>query len=326
MVHMEVVLRSHQRGAASLAHPGGRNSSFPRKRGLVSSLLPLARALGDVVERGALQMVDTDSIERTGASGVTRGNPQRSGHNLLSLSQVGRLALASGVFFLASSPSAEALPLPMPNVAQFQIAGLDATTIEAAVTSAGVLGPVVFVLVYGIAALLLIPASVLTISAGFLFGGLYGTALVSAGSTFGAALSFLVARYFARAFVEDKIRQSDGKILKAVDKAIESQGSKVVFLMRLSPLFPYSLINYSLGLTKIPFTEYIVASWLGMLPGTLAYTGIGAAGKVAMDASVGSVEATSPLVVLLYAVGAIATVLVTTLVGKTASSYLDSDE
>ncbi len=221
--------------------------------------------------------------------------------------------LISGVFWLLSSASAQALPV-----------GLDgaAGLIEAAVTSAGILGPVVFVLAYGLAALLLVPASVLTISAGFLFGGLYGTALVSAGSTFGAALSFLVARYFARAFVEDKIQRSDGKILKAVDKAIESQGSKVVFLMRLSPLFPYSLMNYSLGLTKIPFIEYIVASWAGMLPGTFAYTGIGAAGKVAIDASAGSSGVGSSTIAL-YAVGAIATVAVTTLIGRTASKYLD---
>lgn len=240
--------------------------------------------------------------------------------------RIGRLALVSGLVWLVSSGTANALPLPVPKVAAFQIAGMDTTMIEAAVTSAGILGPVVFVLCYGVAALLLVPASVLTISGGFLFGPALGTALVSMGSTFGAALSFLVARYFARAFVERKIQESNGKILKAVDKAIENQGSKVVFLMRLSPLFPYSLINYSLGLTKIPFVEYIVASWAGMLPGTVAYTGIGAAGKVAMDASVGSVESTSPLVVVLYAVGAVATVLVTTLIGKTASSYLNDDD
>lgn len=221
--------------------------------------------------------------------------------------------LISGVSWFLSSASAQALSLPLDGAA-----GL----VEAAVTSAGVLGPVVFVLAYGLAAVLLVPASVLTISAGFLFGGLYGTALVSVGSTFGAALSFLIARYFARAFVEDKIQRSDGKILNAVDKAIESQGSKVVFLMRLSPLFPYSLINYSLGLTKIPFVEYIVASWAGMLPGTFAYTGIGAAGKVAIDASVGSTGVGSATIAL-YAVGAIATVAVTTLIGKTANRYLD---
>ena len=242
------------------------------------------------------------------------------------VSHISRVVIVSGVSWLLTASTGQALPVPMPNVAAFQIAGMDATMIEAAITSAGILGPVVFVLAYGLAALLLVPASVLTISAGFLFGPVLGTALVSAGSTFGAALSFLVARYFARAFVERRIQESNGKILKAVDKAIESQGSKVVFLMRLSPLFPYSLINYSLGLTKIPFVEYIVASWAGMLPGTVAYTGIGAAGKVAMDASVGSVESTNPFVVLLYAVGAIATVLVTTLIGKTASTYLEEEE
>jgi uncharacterized membrane protein YdjX (TVP38/TMEM64 family) len=231
-------------------------------------------------------------------------------HSTQAMSPTTGVALVSSGLWLAGCQAAEASPF------------LSYGGIEATISSAGPLGPVVFVLVYGAAAVLLVPASFLTISAGFLFGPVLGTALVSCGSTFGAALSFLVARYFARSFVEEKIQQSNAKILVAVDKAIASQGPKVVFLMRLSPLFPYSLINYSLGLTKISFLEYIVASWAGMIPGTVAYTGIGAAGKAAVDASV---DSTSPYMVVLYAVGAIATVVVTTLIGKTASAYLKEE-
>jgi uncharacterized membrane protein YdjX (TVP38/TMEM64 family) len=274
---------------------------------------------------------------RTGAAGATttaaRGNapprmllgpplglPHLRHRPRAFLSNVALISLSSSGIWLLGCGGVEASPV-LSTFAQ-----LDYGVIETAVAQAGALGPVVFVLAYGMAALLLVPASILTISAGFLFGPALGTALVSAGSTFGAALSFLVARYFARSFVEDKIKTSNARILVAVDKAIESQGSKVVFLMRLSPLFPYSLINYSLGLTRIPFAEYIVASWAGMLPGTVAYTGIGAAGKAAMDVASSTVDSTNPLVVVLYAVGAIATVLVTTIIGKTASAYLQEDE
>jgi uncharacterized membrane protein YdjX (TVP38/TMEM64 family) len=96
----------------------------------------------------------------------------------------------------------------------------------------------------------------------------------------------------------------------------------VVFLMRLSPIFPYSLINYSLGLTKVPFWEYILASWLGMLPGTIAYTGLGAAGKAAVSA-VDSQNSVTTMV--FYAVGALATLGVTILLSREANRVL-SDE
>ena len=86
--------------------------------------------------------------------------------------------------------------------------------------------------------------------------------------------------------------------------------------MRLSPIFPYSLINYSLGLTKVPFLEYIVASWLGMLPGTIAYTGLGAAGKAAVSA------ADSQTSVIVYVVGALATLGVTILLSRKATKVL----
>lgn len=209
--------------------------------------------------------------------------------------------------------------------------------VESWVAAAGPLGPVVFILLYGLAAVFLIPASVLTISAGFLFGPLMGTIVVSIASTFGAAMSFLIARYAARSFVEKRIRENEK--FETLDKALAKQGAKgtsscvacfqksmrnlcitaVVFLMRLSPIFPYSLINYSLGLTKVPFLEYILASWLGMLPGTIAYTGLGAAGKAAVSAVDSQNSVTS---MVFYAVGALATLGVTILLSREATKVL----
>lgn len=190
--------------------------------------------------------------------------------------------------------------------------------VESTVSSAGLLGPVVFIIIYAVAAVLFVPASVLTVSAGFLFGPWLGSAIVSIAATTGAGLAFLIGRYFARSYVESKIQKNDKFV--AIDKAIASQGAKVVFLMRLSPLFPYSLINYSLGVTKVPFTEYIVASWIGMLPGTFAYVILGSAGKAAVAA--GGTSSTFPGA-LLYIVGALATLGVTVLISREASKVLN---
>ena len=185
--------------------------------------------------------------------------------------------------------------------------------VESAVSSAGPFGPLVFIVLYGISAVLLIPASILTISAGFLFGPWLGTAVVSIASTFGAALAFLIGRYFAREYVENMMSSNDRYV--AINRAISSQGSRVVFLMRLSPLFPYSLINYSLGLTQIRFSEYIVASWLGMLPGTVAYVALGSASKAIFGEF--SLQA-----ILVSGLGAIATLGVTFLISREASKAL----
>jgi uncharacterized membrane protein YdjX (TVP38/TMEM64 family) len=186
--------------------------------------------------------------------------------------------------------------------------------VESTVSSAGPFAPLVFIVLYGISAVLLIPASILTISAGFLFGPWLGTAVVSIAATFGAALAFLIGRYFARDYVETMMSSNDRYV--AINRAISSQGSRVVFLMRLSPLFPYSLINYSLGLTQIRFSEYIIASWLGMLPGTIAYVALGSASKAIFGDF--SLQA-----VLLSGFGAMATLGVTFLISREASKALN---
>ena len=191
------------------------------------------------------------------------------------------------------------------------------------VAGLGPSGMIVFVSVYVIAAVLFLPASLLTIAAGFLFGLLEGTILVSVGSTFGAASAFLISRYFARGWVARQA--SSNPRFEAIDRAIGRQGWKIVGLLRLSPAIPYSLSNYLYGLTSVSFVPYVIASWLGMLPGTVMYVYLGTAGKTAIDAASGMVERTWQQDALL-GVGLAATVIVTVLITRIARNALRAAE
>jgi uncharacterized membrane protein YdjX (TVP38/TMEM64 family) len=144
------------------------------------------------------------------------------------------------------------------------------------VSRLGFWGPVAYVVLYVLGAVLLIPGSVLTLAAGVIFGLIRGTVLVFVAATLGAAAAFLVARYLARGYVERRI--GTGR-LAAVDRALARDGFRLVLLLRLTPVVPYSLLNYSLGLTGVRFRDFFMAS-AGMLPGTLLYVYYG---KVAGD-------------------------------------------
>lgn len=135
-------------------------------------------------------------------------------------------------------------------------------------------GPVVFMLGYVVATLAFVPGSILTMAAGALFGLLWGTLWVAIAATAGAALAFLIARHLARDAVERKL-EGDRRFV-AIDRAVASQGFKIVFLMRLSPVFPFNLLNYALGLTRVRFRDFLLAS-VGMLPGTFLYVYYGKA-------------------------------------------------
>uniref|UniRef100_M4E6Y7 VTT domain-containing protein n=1 Tax=Brassica campestris TaxID=3711 RepID=M4E6Y7_BRACM len=126
-------------------------------------------------------------------------------------------------------------------------------------------------------AILAIPALPLTMSAGLLFGSLVGTIIVSISGTMAASVAFLIARYFARERIL-KLVEGNKKFL-AIDKAIGENGFRVVTLLRLSPLLPFSLGNYLYGLTSVKFVPYVLGSWLGMLPGSWAYVSAGAFGR-----------------------------------------------
>jgi len=148
-----------------------------------------------------------------------------------------------------------------------------------------VAGIFIFIAVYAVSTVLLAPGSILTIGAGFAFGLWKGFLAVSAGATLGAALAFLVARFIARAKVE-AIAQRNEKF-RQIDNAIGKQGAKLIFLLRLSPVIPFNLSNYFYGLTAVKFWAYVLASWIGMMPGTLLYVYIGTAGKAAVTAAAG---------------------------------------
>src|SRR5687767_9949031 len=138
-------------------------------------------------------------------------------------------------------------------------------------------GPVLFAAAYVPAAVLFVPGSLLTLGAGFVFGLGKGTVVVSFGSTAGAAAAFIVARSFAHDWVAPHVARRP--TLAAIGRAVETESFKVVLLTRLSPVFPFNLLNYAYGLTSVPFRTYVLASWIGMLPGTIMYVYLGSAGK-----------------------------------------------
>lgn len=137
------------------------------------------------------------------------------------------------------------------------------------IDSLGSWGPVVFALVYGVATALAVPASVLTVAAGALFGSLVGVAVVSAGSTLGATLAFLLARWAARGMVARWLAGSER--FARLDALTERHGAVMVAITRLVPLFPFTLLNYGFGLTRVPLVTYVFWSWLCMIPGTVLY-------------------------------------------------------
>ena len=145
------------------------------------------------------------------------------------------------------------------------------------IESAGNAAPLLFISVYIISTMLFLPGSLLTLLGGALFGPLWGTLYNLMGATIGAMIAFLISRYVASNWVEKK---SAGKLQQLI-KGVESEGWRFVAFTRLVPIFPFNLLNYALGLTKISFSQYSIASFIFMLPGALAYTYIGYIGKEA---------------------------------------------
>lgn len=137
------------------------------------------------------------------------------------------------------------------------------------IESAGIWGPLVYIVIYSIAPSLLLPGLPLTVAGGVLFGPFWGIVYTSVGATIGAALAFLVARHMGREWVEGFLKQ--GSRWRELDGRVETQGWKIVAITRLIPLFPFNLLNYAFGLTRIKFTHYVAASFVFMLPGITAY-------------------------------------------------------
>jgi len=181
-------------------------------------------------------------------------------------------------------------------------------------------GPLAFVAGYVVATVAFAPGSILTLAAGALFGLTRGVLLVFIGATLGAAASFLVARYLARRAVERRLQGNPR--FRAIDRAIAGQGRRIVFLLRLSPIVPFNLLNYGLGLTSVRFIDYLVAS-IGMLPGTVLYVYYGrVAGDVAVLAA-GGAPARGAGHYAVLALGLAATIAVTALLTRIARRALD---
>lgn len=184
----------------------------------------------------------------------------------------------------------------------------------------GYWGPITFILIYILATVLFLPGSILTLGAGFLFGVLSGTFYVSIASILGATAAFLVGRYFARTWVEKQIAENEK--FQAVDKAVAGEGWKIVLLTRLSPVFPFNLLNYAFGVTQVSLKDYFFASWIGMFPGTLMYVYFGSLAENL--ATLGSSnQPTTSAQWILRGVGLIATVAVTLYVTKIAKKALN---
>ncbi len=188
------------------------------------------------------------------------------------------------------------------------------------IESVGPWGPVLLAGAYAVACVLFVPGSILTLGAGFLFGVVYGTIAVSVGSVLGATAAFLVGRTLLRGWIEGRIASYPR--FQAIDRAVGEQGFKIVLLTRLSPIFPFNLLNYAFGLTNVRLWQYVLASWIGMLPGTVMYVYVGSALKSLADVAAGSSAGGTPQTVF-FVVGLVMTIVATVVITRVAKRALN---
>ncbi|KAG1666997.1 hypothetical protein FOA52_014309 [Chlamydomonas sp. UWO 241] len=275
-------------------------------------------APGPALQDGQHRSTGYTQLSATGDGGGTGGDDEPGARDV---------PAAGAVIGGVQLPSTRVLVLIALGIAAVElvVSGVGVSLLEAAKgfvgPESGLAGAAIFIAVYVSATVLLFPASVLTLAAGALYGPFVGTALVSIASTLGATAAFVVSRYAARPFVEARL--ADYPRLRTVVGGISAQGAKFVLLLRLSPLFPFNLLNYALGVTSVSLLEYVAASWAGMLPGTFAYVFLGSTGRAAADAASGGID---PIKLVLYAVGAVATLAVTKVAADAASKALEEAE
>ncbi len=185
----------------------------------------------------------------------------------------------------------------------------------------GAIAPIAFILIYIVATVAFLPGSVLTLGAGVLFGVIQGSLYVFVGATIGATLAFLVGRYLARGWISKKI--AGNQKFSAIDQAVGQEGFKIVALTRLSPVFPFNLLNYGMGVTGVSLKDYVLAS-VGMIPGTIMYVYIGSlAGSIATIGGETQPDANPIAQWAIRIVGFAATVAVTLYVTKIAKKALN---
>jgi uncharacterized membrane protein YdjX (TVP38/TMEM64 family) len=190
------------------------------------------------------------------------------------------------------------------------------------IESLGVVGGIAFMAIYIAATVAFLPGSILTLGAGVVFGVWLGTIYVLIGATIGAIAAFLVGRYLARGWISQKI--AGNQKFAAIDRAVAQAGFKIVLLTRLSPIFPFNLLNYALGVTGVSLRDYAIAS-IGMLPGTMMYVYIGSLAGDLARIGTASQPTTNPLLQWgLRIMGLIATVAVTVYVTRIARQALST--
>jgi len=191
--------------------------------------------------------------------------------------------------------------------------------IVAHIQSVGPAAPIAFIIIYALAVVSLIPASLLTIAGGAVFGLIRGVIYALIGATLGSTGAFLLGRYVARRLVARKLNAMPRFV--AIERAVSARGRRIVFLLRLSPLVPFNFLNYALGLTTISVWDFVFAS-LGTIPGAFVYA---YAGKVTGEALALAGQAQVPRDASYYAVlvaGLVATIAATTVVTRTARRAL----
>jgi uncharacterized membrane protein YdjX (TVP38/TMEM64 family) len=183
----------------------------------------------------------------------------------------------------------------------------------------GPLGPLAFIGLYILATVAFLPGSILTLGAGVVFGWLAGSLYVFIGATLGATAAFLVGRYLVRGWVSRKI--AGNPKFTAIDHAVGAEGFKIVVLTRLSPVFPFNLLNYTFGITQVSLQDYVLGS-IGMIPGTLMYVYIGSLAGNLATLGTGN-HATDNLKLLLQGLGLAATIALTLYITHIARKALD---
>jgi uncharacterized membrane protein YdjX (TVP38/TMEM64 family) len=168
----------------------------------------------------------------------------------------------------------------------------------------GVAGPILFAAVYAIAAVLFLPGTVFNVAAGVFFGPVWGTVSVSLGSTVGAAISFLIARYV----IHDPVRRHVLKYpyFERVYNAIGQGDWKLVAILRLTPGAPYAVQNYLYGVTPIRFWPCTIATFVASLPGIFVYVYIGYVSRLGVEAA----EGINPIAHLSWEIGIACTLIV----------------
>lgn len=149
-----------------------------------------------------------------------------------------------------------------------------------------ILAPFVFIFIYVLTTILMIPASIMTVAGGAVFGPLWGTVYVSLAAVVGAGIAFLIARYLLAEWIEENI----GSKLRALKSGIERDGVEFVAITRLVPIFPFNVLNYAFGLTKINFWTYFWVTGVAMLPGSFAYVYAGYVGRELFAGKLGLIE------------------------------------